>query len=59
MIVLVLLEVPGEVGDALGQQRDLSLGEPVSVCSSPYSATDDLLLLSSQRHGDTLFFSPA
>jgi hypothetical protein len=34
--VLVLLEVLGEIGDALGEHRDLDPGEPVSPSTVAY-----------------------
>ena len=39
MVLLVGLEMLGQVFDSLGQKSDLNLGEPVSLAFAPNSAT--------------------
>lgn len=50
VVVLVLLEVLGEVGDALGQKRDLGFRRAGVGLVQAVGAQDFFLLLGGQRH---------
>src|SRR5689334_4906249 len=51
VVVLVELQVLGQVGDALGEHRDLDLGRTGVALDRGVLRHDVLLLLSAERHG--------